>query len=138
MDKRVREGTVEDRKTVSVIYDGKCEFCIRSLEFVKKWDRNKRLAFYDFHQKEEMAEKFPELRIQDLMEAMAVVDSEKEVFRGFFAFRRLLWDLPGLYPLLFFFYFPGAGWIGPKLYAWIARNRYFFGCRSDRCPYHHD
>jgi hypothetical protein len=55
------------------------------------------------------------------------------VTRGFFAFRRILWESPLMWPLIPLFYFPGAGIVGPRVYAWVARNRRRFGCESDVC-----
>lgn len=53
--------------------------------------------------------------------------------RGFYAFRRLLWASPLLWLLIPLFYFPGIGFIGARIYAWVARNRKSFGCESDFC-----
>jgi hypothetical protein len=54
--------------------------------------------------------------------------------RGFYAFRRLLWFSPLMWPLLPLFYFPGVSLPGERIYAWVARNRKDFGCESDLCP----
>ncbi len=66
-------------------------------------------------------------------EAMLVVDPGKRVFPGFFAFRRIILELPVLYPLLLLFYFPGASLVGPWIYSRVAKNRHRFGCQSDVC-----
>ena len=38
-----------------------------------------------------------------------------------------------MWPLIPLFYLPGSGVIGPRVYAWVARNRRRFGCESDVC-----
>jgi hypothetical protein len=76
---------------------------------------------------------FPELTSADFENAMFVVAPDRRVTRGYFAFRRMLWESPLVWPLLLLFYFPGSGLIGPKVYAWVARNRRSFGCESDVC-----
>jgi hypothetical protein len=38
-----------------------------------------------------------------------------------------------MWPLIPLFYFPGTGIVGPRVYAWVARNRRRFGCESDVC-----
>lgn len=75
--------------------------------------------------------RFPMLADADTNHAMFAVTPRGEVFRGFFAFRRIMWESPRLYPLLPLFYGPGATLIGPRIYAWVARNRRRFGCSLD-------
>jgi hypothetical protein len=65
--------------------------------------------------------------------AMFAVTGEGRVYRGFFAFRRMLWASPWLAPLLLLFYAPGASLLGPRIYAWIARRRRSFGCAAPAC-----
>ena len=76
---------------------------------------------------------FPELAGADFENAMFVVAPDRRVCRGFFAFRRILWESPLMWPLLLLFYFPGSGLVGPRVYAWVAKNRRSFGCESDVC-----
>jgi hypothetical protein len=54
--------------------------------------------------------------------------------------RRVLRDLPVGYPLYLILRLPGMNWLGPKLYRFVARNRYrinkFFGveiCDGHAC-----
>jgi hypothetical protein len=65
--------------------------------------------------------------------SMVVITPSGEVFRGFFAFRRMLWASPWLLALLPLFYCPGASVVGPPIYAWIARHRRRFGCAAQGC-----
>ena len=65
--------------------------------------------------------------------AMFTVSADRRVARGFFAFRRLAQESPLMWPALPILYFPGSGWIGPKVYAWVARNRHRLGCESEVC-----
>ena len=119
-------------KSINIIYDGECGFCMRSLQPVRALDFRRALHFYDAHQAQTI-ERFPVLRGVDLADAMyAIVDGEPP-YRGFFAFRRLLWSNPSMWALIPLFYFPGAGFFGPRVYAWVARNRSSFGCRSQVC-----
>jgi predicted DCC family thiol-disulfide oxidoreductase YuxK len=119
-------------RPLNVIYDGKCGFCIRSLRVVKAFDLNGALHFYDANQAQTL-EQFPVLRGADLSEAMFTVVEGEAPYRGFFAFRRLLWSSPVMWGLLPLFYFPGAAFFGPRVYAWVARNRSSFGCETEVC-----
>lgn len=118
---------------VHVIYDGQCDFCIRALRVARALDVFGLLHFHDAHERPAIDAAFPALAGIDLDEAMYAVTADGAVDRGFFAFRRLAWLSPLTWPLLPLFYLPGSGLVGPRIYAWIARNRHRFGCRSEAC-----
>jgi predicted DCC family thiol-disulfide oxidoreductase YuxK len=110
---------VRRREPVHVIYDGQCDFCVRALRLARAVDVWGRLRFHDAHDRQAVERAFPAL-------AGAIA-------RGFFAFRRMMWLSPLTWPLVPLFYLPGSGLVGPRVYAWIARNRHRFGCRSQIC-----
>jgi predicted DCC family thiol-disulfide oxidoreductase YuxK len=118
---------------VDVIYDGQCGFCIRALRICRALDVRGALRFHDATAREQIHALFPELADADFENAMFAVAPDRGVTRGFFAFRRLAWESPLMWPLLLLFYFPGSRSIGPKVYAWVARNRHRFGCESGVC-----
>jgi len=76
---------------------------------------------------------FPQLAGADFENAMFAVAPDGSVTRGFFAFRRIAREVPLMWPLLVLLYLPGSGPIGPRVYAWVARNRGRFGCESEVC-----
>ncbi len=116
-----------------VIYDGQCGFCVRSLKICRVLDVRGALRFHDANAGQPVRDAFPELMPADFENAMFAVAPDRGVTRGFFAFRRILWESPLMWPLLPLFYFPGTRWIGPKVYAWVARNRRRFGCTTEAC-----
>jgi predicted DCC family thiol-disulfide oxidoreductase YuxK len=116
-----------------VIYDGQCGFCVRALRLCRLLDVRRALRFHDATARPEIHARFPELEHADFENAMFAVGPDGRVTRGFFAFRQILWESPLMWPLLLPFYFPGSGWLGPRIYAWVARNRYRFGCASEVC-----
>jgi len=118
---------------VHIIYDGECGFCRRSLRLAQRVDVRHRLLLHDATDRDAIWKAFPELANADFDDAMFAVDDTRQVTRGFFAFRRLAWESPFTWPLLPLFYAPGSGVIGPRLYAWVARNRRRFGCESEVC-----
>lgn len=69
----------------------------------------------------------------DFENAMFAVTPAGDVDRGYFAFKRVLRSLPLAWPLLPLFYVPGSSLIGPRVYAWVARNRRKFGCETEVC-----
>lgn len=119
-------------KTLNIIYDGQCGFCVRSLQVVRRLDLYRTMRFHDAHPPETLTT-FPSLSEVNVAEAMYAVVEGEPLYGGFFAFRRLIWNSPLTWILIPIFYFPGAGIFGPRIYAWIARNRSSFGCRSTAC-----
>lgn len=124
---------METRERVYVIYDGQCRFCIRSLTLFRAADVLNVFRFHDAHDAASIATLFPELQGADFDNAMFVVTERRAVYRGFFAFRRMIWSSPLLWLLIPVFYFPGATPVGTRIYAWVAKNRLKFGCQSDAC-----
>jgi predicted DCC family thiol-disulfide oxidoreductase YuxK len=118
---------------LDLIYDGQCGFCVRTLRICRALDVRGVLRFHDATARQQVYARFPELAHADFENAMFAVAADRSVSRGFFAVRRLAWQSPLTWVLLPLVYFPGSGWIGPKAYAWLARNRYRFGCESDVC-----
>jgi predicted DCC family thiol-disulfide oxidoreductase YuxK len=93
---------VRRREPVHVIYDGQCDFCVRALRLARAVDVWGRLRFHDAHDRQAVERAFPALAGADLDEAMYAVTAEGA----------------------------GSGLVGPWIYAWIAKNRHRFGCRS--------
>ena len=115
-----------------VIYDGQCRFCRRQVERLAKWDRQGRLAFISLHDPR-VAERYPDLSHEQLMQDMYLVDSAGNRYRGAGALRYLsrhLWPLCLLAPLL---HIPGSLPIWQWGYRQVARRRYLAG-KIDDCP----
>jgi predicted DCC family thiol-disulfide oxidoreductase YuxK len=123
-----------DRKSIHIVYDGQCAFCVRALRIARALDVRRVLRLYDATDRAAVVDRFPELRGADLDTAMYAVADGGRPYRGFFAFRRLAWCSPLMWPLLLLLYFPGATSIGPRIYGWVARNRANLGCGSPLCP----
>lgn len=119
------------REILHVVYDGRCAFCVRTLRISRALDVWGTLRFHDSHDAVAIGRLFPALRQADLDEAMYLVAEGGAIYRGFFAFRRMAWSCPLMWPLLPLFHLPGAASVGPRVYAWIARHRRHLGCRTD-------
>lgn len=124
----------EKRRVLDIVYDGQCGFCVRALRIVRRAARRDVFRLHDANDREAVAARFPMLTGADTDEAMFVVTPLGEVHRGFFAFRRMTWASPWLYPLLPLLYAPGASLLGPRVYAWVARHRRSIGCAAAACP----
>lgn len=118
---------------IAIVYDGDCAFCTRSLRALQRLDRRGVMHLYESRASQLIAARFPMLAGADFDNAMFAVTSDGRVFRGYFAFKELLRKLPAAWPLLLVCYLPGASVIGPRIYAWVARNRRRLGCGSAVC-----
>lgn len=129
---------IDDKRTiyrsappVQVIYDGQCGFCSSSVKMLKAMDLFDRLTFVDYQTHPNLSALHFDLTKEKAHRQMYLIDPHGELYGGFFAFRRMTWLLPMLYPMVFVMYFPGTKMLGPIFYSWIARNRYLF---HKKCP----
>jgi predicted DCC family thiol-disulfide oxidoreductase YuxK len=121
--------------TMTVLYDGQCEFCRRSVRLLKRLDWRGRLHFADGRDAANLPPTSEPLNPRRLLEEMHVVTPDgRRVFHGFAAFRRIAWQLPPLWPLVPFLYIPGVPWLGQRVYLWVARNRFHLvPCHDGQC-----
>lgn len=118
---------------IDIVYDGRCAFCVAALLRVRRLARRNVFRFHDANDGRAVLARLPMLAGADTGRAMFAVTERGEVFRGFFAFRRMLWASLWLAPLLALFYAPGARILGPRIYAWVARRRPRLGCAAAAC-----
>lgn len=114
----------------TLIYDGDCEFCRRSVRLVDRWDVRGRIEPVPFQSAN--LERYGIAR-SAAEEAMHVVDPDGAVWRGAEAAREILRLLPAGRPLGWLFRLPGVPALAERTYAWIARRRHRFGCSSETC-----
>ena len=122
-----------DVVTLTVIYDGHCGLCMRSVMVLRRLDWLKRLAYLDANDLELIGERFPTLPTEDLLHEIHMVNATGGYWVGFYGFRRVAWLLPLLWPLAPLLYVPGVPWIGGRIYGYVAANRARNLCESDAC-----
>jgi predicted DCC family thiol-disulfide oxidoreductase YuxK len=120
---------------MTVLYDGRCEFCRRSVRLLRKLDWRGRLHFADGRDPANLPPTSEPLDPRRLLEEMHVVTPDgRRVYHGFGAFRRIAWQLPPLWPLVPFLYVPGVPWLGQRVYLWVAKNRFhLIPCHDGQC-----
>jgi predicted DCC family thiol-disulfide oxidoreductase YuxK len=122
--------------TYDIFMDGSCSFCRWTQQQVQPYDTNARLRFVDYNDPS-IAAQAPFSR-EDLDNEMHVRTPEGTWLKGFAAWQVLLLVLPKLAWLGHLANMPPLRWMGPSVYAFIARHRYSLPgaparCDSDTC-----
>lgn len=134
--------TLEERPDADVvIYDGHCRFCTAGAEKLNRWDSRNRLAFISLHDPS-VAERWPDLTHDRLMEEMVVVDHRGRRHGGAAAFRYLTTVLPRLHILAPLLHIPFTLPLWQWGYRQVAKRRYQIagktggGCDDEGCKIH--
>jgi predicted DCC family thiol-disulfide oxidoreductase YuxK len=134
--RRVR-GEGREERVWTLVYDGYCPLCIRTMTQLDALDGARRLRYVDLERDTARARSLlPGASLEDMREEMAVVTPSGTAFRGFYAFREIARRLPALWPLVPFMFAPGAALLGTRVYAWVAANRARRLCDGDACSVH--
>ena len=125
--------TPEDRPDADVVlYDGRCAFCRARIDQLRWFDRGGRLAYLSLHEPV-VAERYPAVSAERLLEEMCVVTPAGDEHWGADAVRYLSRRLPRLWWLAPVMHLPGAMPLWRRLYGVVARNRYLLGGRVEDC-----
>jgi len=111
------------KKTGSLVYDGSCGLCRKSIKLIKVLDPSHRLNYIDMRNRAAM-KGLTKVDRQQAEQEIHLVDDRGNIRKGFFVYRALAKTLPLMYPMLILLYFPGSRFLGPVIYKLIASNRY--------------
>ena len=114
----------------TVIFDGECGFCQRSIKWGKRLDWLHRM---DWRARLEpgLQETFPQLSGEETQRRMVSIRKDGKTYGGFFAVRDIMVHLPLTFVPALVLYVPGVSLLGVPVYTWIARNRHHFGGKSE-------
>ena len=128
-----------------VIFDGHCHFCqgqVSKLVWMDKWSGMlgcaRRLSFLSLHDSR-VAQRYPELSHEMLMEQMYVVSTSGRKYGGADAVRYLSRRIPLLWPAAIVLHIPGSARLWRWIYHQIARQRYRWNrdtCDNGACSVH--
>ena len=132
--------TSAERPNVDVvIFDGQCRMCLAQMQKLAWWDGQRHLSYISLHDPL-VAERYPDLSRERLLDEMVIVDRQGRRHGGAEAVRYLTRRLRRLWwaaPLL---HVPGSLPLWKLLYRTIARNRYRWGklddCHDGTCDLH--
>lgn len=116
--------TAGDRYTV--VYDGECGVCRRSVELLRRWDTEGRLRLLPFQSPGVMA-RYPAISEREFREAVQVVAPDGRHWSGADAVERALERTPKGRRVAWLFKLPLARPIARRVYRWVARNRSLVG-----------
>lgn len=118
----------------TILYDGQCRLCQRSVRLLQTLDWLGRLHFADARDPANLAATDPPLQPERLMEEMHAVTPTGKVYHGYGAFRCIAWRVPLLWLIAPFLCIPGVPAIGQRIYLWVARNRFHLvPCHDGQC-----
>lgn len=116
----------------TVIYDGDCKVCQRSVATLAKWDREGALEMVP-SKAPGITQRFPWIAPGAFEESIQVVRSaDNKTWQGAAAVEELMRAVPRGTRVSWIFSIPFARPIADKLYRWFAGNRHRFGCK-DHC-----
>jgi predicted DCC family thiol-disulfide oxidoreductase YuxK len=122
-----------------VIYDGHCNFCRAQVKNLHRLDLSgNRLAFLSLHDAR-VADRYPELSHDELMDQMYVVDRQGGRHGGADAVRYLTRRLPVLWIAAPLLHLPGTANLWRWLYKQVAKRRYQLAgksCDDGACSVH--
>ena len=116
----------------TVIYDGDCKVCDRTIKMLIKWDANHALEIIPSRAPGVHA-RFPWIPSRAYMESVQVIrTSDGKTWQAAAALEELLKVLPKGRMISWLFRIPFVRPLADKFYRWFARNRYKLGC-SEHC-----
>ena len=109
---------------LAILYDGACDMCRASLDGIRQFDNSGQIEPLDLQDAQARA-KFPDLKMEKLLEELHAVDDGGRVYRGARAINEILRRQQGLKGFLaYLWYVPGYAWLADRQYKRIAASRY--------------
>ncbi len=118
-----------------IIYDGECQFCIQQVQRLYRWDGKNRLTFISLHD-QSVAENYPDLSHEELMQAMVLIDQKNQRHHGAAAVRVICRRLPRLWSLVPLLHIPFTMPLWRRGYKCLAQRRYGLKCDDGNCEIH--
>jgi predicted DCC family thiol-disulfide oxidoreductase YuxK len=116
----------------TVIYDGDCKVCGRTVQLLARWDRGRELEIVP-SQAPGVKARYPWIPESAYVESLQVVRNvDGRTWQAAAALEELLKVLPKGRLISWVFKIPFARPLADRFYRWFARNRYRLGC-GDHC-----
>jgi predicted DCC family thiol-disulfide oxidoreductase YuxK len=117
------------RQKYTVLYDGACGLCKRTIGTIRGLDLFTRVECVDaVNDRPTVEKRFPGLGAEQYLTDMQVVTPRGKIYSGFYAYRSLAWILPLGWLALPVLYLPGVPSIGSRIYRLVAARRHLNSC----------
>ncbi len=128
--------TPVDPNRPTLVYDGDCGFCTRSVQFVQRWiDRRGR---YDVRPWQELDLAAVGLTERDCEEAAQFITADGSIRSGHLAAASAVaHGAPAWRPVGYLLMAPGVSWVAAHAYRWVADHRYQLPGGSAACASPH-
>jgi predicted DCC family thiol-disulfide oxidoreductase YuxK len=118
----------------TLVYDGECRVCTRSVDVVRRWDTSAEIDIVAY-QDAGVILRFPWIPAHAFDEAMQLVGPSGETWQGAAAVEQLLMILPRGRWVAWIYRIPLVRSLADRFYRWFARNRYRLGCGQHCAPH---
>lgn len=118
--------------TWTVVYDGECRVCIRSVNLLRDRDRHARFELVAY-QAEGVQDRFPSITREEFEASVQLIGPDGGRWEGADAVAKILELIPRGRPFSWLFRIPIIRPVARYAYRLFARHRRFFGC-GDHCP----
>ena len=116
-----------------VVFDGSCGFCLKSLKFLRKRFQFKDVNFLPYTEENARIWNFPREVIVNKDRYMFFLTNNKEVHKGYFAFRMLFKTEGRLIVLHHLMLLKPIEIVGRWVYMLISRNRSRISGKNSSC-----
>lgn len=131
----MKQNKFSDQAAVIIFYDSHCPVCSKSMRFLSKLDRGRKLR-YESIRDNQVLERYAidKTEAEKRMHTFTLKDNQME--KGIFSVQRIVKQLPLFWiavPILQLSIWAG---LGSPLYDWLASRRTILpvgGCEGDRC-----
>jgi len=124
MDYPMGASGTASRGKLAILIDGACDMCRTGAEAIRHYDESCKIEIFDL-QRAGDRERFPQFKLDDLLEELHAVDDRGNVFRGARAINEVLRRQGGITGLLaYLWYLPGYAWLADWQYKRMAATRY--------------
>lgn len=118
--------------TWTVVYDGQCRVCTRSVNLLRDRDRDARFELVAY-QAEGVQDRFPSITLEEFESSVQLIGPDGGRWEGADAVEKILELVPRFRLLAWLFRIPLIRPLARLAYRAFARHRRFFGC-GDHCP----
>ena len=132
-----RRQQIAARGRATLLYDGRCGFCLASIARLRVLDLFEWAQPRDFHTQPDLPQLHPDLTPERCHSEMLLLEPDGRLTGGFYAFARMTMRMPLLWWAAPLVHLPGAAWVGTRVYRWVAAHRYLLhrneACASNQC-----